>query len=131
MPQIQGLLEAALYVDDPQRSAEFFRSLLGLEVIDADDRLIAMGVPGPGVLLLCKRGASATRNPGAHDATGQMHVAFKIAPSELEVWEARLRERGVTIVEERHWPRGGHSLYFRDPDGHLVELATPGLWSTY
>ena len=35
MPQIQGLLEAALYVDDPQRSAEFFRSLLGLEVIDA------------------------------------------------------------------------------------------------
>ena len=29
------------------------------------------------------------------------------------------------------WPRGGESLYFRDPDGHLVELATPGLWANY
>jgi catechol 2,3-dioxygenase-like lactoylglutathione lyase family enzyme len=29
------------------------------------------------------------------------------------------------------WPRGGRSVYFRDPDGHSVELATPGLWETY
>jgi catechol 2,3-dioxygenase-like lactoylglutathione lyase family enzyme len=28
-------------------------------------------------------------------------------------------------------PRGGHSIYFRDPDGHLLELATPGLWAGY
>ncbi len=29
------------------------------------------------------------------------------------------------------WSRGGRSIYFRDPDGHLLELATPGLWSVY
>jgi hypothetical protein len=29
------------------------------------------------------------------------------------------------------WPLGGHSLYFRDPDNHVVELATPGIWSIY
>jgi catechol 2,3-dioxygenase-like lactoylglutathione lyase family enzyme len=37
----------------------------------------------------------------------------------------------VSIEGEMKWPRGGTSLYFRDPDGHLVELATPGLWSIY
>ena len=25
-------------------------------------------------------------------------------------------------------PRGGESIYFGDPDGHLLELAAPGLW---
>ena len=29
------------------------------------------------------------------------------------------------------WSRGGRSIYFRDPDGHLLELATPGLWAVY
>jgi hypothetical protein len=34
----------------------------------------------------------------------------------------------VEVVGEYHWPRGGTSLYIRDPDDALVELATPGLW---
>ncbi|MBB4053673.1 catechol 2,3-dioxygenase-like lactoylglutathione lyase family enzyme [Devosia subaequoris] len=29
------------------------------------------------------------------------------------------------------WDRGGKSLYFRDSDGHLIELGTPGIWRTY
>jgi catechol 2,3-dioxygenase-like lactoylglutathione lyase family enzyme len=27
--------------------------------------------------------------------------------------------------------RGGHSIYFSDPDGRSVELATPGIWPCY
>jgi catechol 2,3-dioxygenase-like lactoylglutathione lyase family enzyme len=42
-----------------------------------------------------------------------------------------LREQGVAIEGRTDWSRGGHSIYFRDPDGHLLELATPGLWATY
>jgi len=38
-----------------------------------------------------------------------------------------LFRRGV-LEQQVAWPRGGTSLYFRDPDRHLVELATPGLW---
>ena len=40
-------------------------------------------------------------------------------------------ERGVAIEGATNWSRGGRSIYFRDPDGHLLELATPGLWTVY
>ena len=42
-----------------------------------------------------------------------------------------LGEQGVAIESKVEWPRGGASLYFRDPDGHLVELITPGCWEVY
>ncbi|MDF2970539.1 MAG: glyoxalase, partial [Microvirga sp.] len=42
-----------------------------------------------------------------------------------------LGERKIPIESRVTWPRGGTSLYFRDPDGHVLELATPGLWATY
>jgi catechol 2,3-dioxygenase-like lactoylglutathione lyase family enzyme len=42
-----------------------------------------------------------------------------------------LAEHGVGIESEVQWDLGGTSLYFRDPDGHSVELATPGVWPIY
>ena len=66
-----------------------------------------------------------------HDGHGPLHIAFAIEAGELPAWEARLDERGVAIEGRTDWSRGGHSIYFRDPDGHLLELATPGLWAVY
>jgi catechol 2,3-dioxygenase-like lactoylglutathione lyase family enzyme len=66
-----------------------------------------------------------------HDGHGPVHVAFSIAADERQAWEKRLNEAGVPIEGRAHWPRGGDSIYFRDPDGHLLELATPGLWVGY
>jgi catechol 2,3-dioxygenase-like lactoylglutathione lyase family enzyme len=68
--------------------------------------------------------------PG-HGGSGALHVAFAIAQDELGRWTEHLRSRGVIIESENDWSRGGHSVYFRDPDGNLLELATPGLWSVY
>jgi catechol 2,3-dioxygenase-like lactoylglutathione lyase family enzyme len=88
-------------------------------------------------LLLFRRGASleTMTMPGGtippHDGSGPLHVAFAIAADELVTWEERLRDRGIPIEGRTDWRRGGRSIYFRDPDGHLLELATPGLWATY
>jgi catechol 2,3-dioxygenase-like lactoylglutathione lyase family enzyme len=60
-----------------------------------------------------------------------LHCAFAISSDELAAWKERLNARGVQIEGCMDWPRGGKSIYFRDPDGHLLELATPGLWPTY
>ena len=66
-----------------------------------------------------------------HGGRGQLHLAFAIAAGDLEAWEQWLAARGVTLESKVRWGRGGTSLYFRDPDQHLVELATPGLWTIY
>ena len=82
------------------------------------------------VLLLFKKGASHTiQSP--HDGDGELHVAFAIAASERERWEEWLVENGIAIEEKRRWDLGGESIYFRDPDRHLLEIATPGVWTIY
>jgi catechol-2,3-dioxygenase len=132
IPKLDRLLESALYVDDLERSARFYQSLLGFEVINQGDRLFALSVAGKQVLLLFKKGASANlTSPPAHDGDGHLHLAFAIPAAELGAWETWLAQNGVAIEEKHTWERGGCSLYFRDPDGHLVELATPGVWSIY
>jgi len=64
----------------------------------------------------------------AHGARGPGHFAMGIAADDLDAWRQRLKEHGVPIEHEESWPRGGHSLYFRDPAGNSVELITPGVW---
>lgn len=126
--RLTGILESCLYVEDLNRAARFYEEILGLTRMDIfePERLIPMVAPGPNLLLLFKRGASPD-----HDATGQQHLAFSIAATDLDAWEQRLTARDITIEEKKRWERGGTSLYFRDPDGHLLELATPGVWPVY
>lgn len=54
-----------------------------------------------------------------------------IAVVELDAWEKRLAEKGIAVESKVKWERGGQSLYFRDPDGNLLELITPGAWTIY
>ena len=137
MPKLDGVLETALYTDDMDRARAFYEGVLELKSIFGDSRLTAYGVAPRSVLLIFKRG-SATQTvtmPGGtipgHDGSGPLHVAFAIGKDELAQWETHLAARGVTIEGTTSWSRGGRSIYFRDPDGHLLELATPGLWAIY
>ena len=137
MPHLNGVLETALYVDDVPRARNFYGTVLGLKPLFADSRLCALDVAGRSVLLLFKRGSSLStiELPGGtippHDASGQQHIALAVTEDELAAWEKHLSEHGVAIEGRTAWPRGGRSVYFRDPDGHLIELATPGLWAIY
>ena len=136
MPKLDRVLETALYVDDLDRAAAFYADLFDVPSLYADERLRAFAV-GESVLLLFWRGASleTMTMPGGtippHDGAGPLHIAFAIAADEVAPWEERLRQRGIPVEGRTDWPRGGRSIYFRDPDGHLLELATPGLWRIY
>ncbi len=138
MPQkLERVIETSLYVDDLERAARFYEEVLGLTTLTSDSRFCAYDVGGKSVLLLFRRGFTleTVRMPGGtippHDGHGPLHIAFAIAAEELADWETRLGEHGIAIEGRTAWSRGGHSIYFRDPDGHLLELATPGLWAIY
>lgn len=111
MPGVTGVVETALYVDDLERSGQLF-----------------------------KKGGSTQPSPmhggviPPHDGCGTLHPAFAISPDESEPWKRHLEEKGVALESQVHCgddhPQGD-SLYLRDPDGHLIELVTPGCWPIY
>lgn len=137
VPRLTGLLETALYVADLDRSRAFYERVLGFETLLAEQRMVGMAVPGGAVLLLFRRGGSTrpSETPGGtippHDGSGVLHVAFAIPLASLEEWEQHLARGGVDIESRVVQSHGGTSLYFRDPDGHSVEVAVPGLWPNY
>jgi len=134
---VTGILETALHVDDLDAAIAFYRRLFAFEVMAQDNRFCALNVAGRDVLLLFKRGASTKPMPipggviPPHDGQGRLHIAFSVLAADLSAWEKRLAEHGVEIESTVDWPEGGRSLYFRDLDQHLLELATPGIWPIY
>jgi catechol 2,3-dioxygenase-like lactoylglutathione lyase family enzyme len=137
MARVSAVIETSLYVDDLRRARRFYVETLGLEPLFDDPRACALNVGDRSVLLLFARGQSTEPHhiPGgtipAHDGSGPAHIGFAVDAAELDVWESRLRERGIAIESIVQWARGGRSIYFRDPDGHLVEFLTPGVWTIY
>jgi len=131
------VLETALYVQDLDAAEQFYQSLFGWETMLFDDRMRALNVGGQNVLLLFKRGGTIEGEEveggfiPPHDASGQIHLCFAIDKDDLEPMKRVLEEQNVEIISTVFPPRGGTSIYFRDIDGHLIELATPGIWPIY
>lgn len=137
MPAVSRVLETALYVNDVERSVAFYRELFGFDTVFESDRAAGLDVAGSQVLLLFRKGAttkpvvSKRGTIPPHDGDGDLHMAFAVPAGSLGEWEEALASKGIEVEARYHWPRGGRSVYFRDPDGHLIELVTPGCWPTY
>ena len=135
-PAIRGIVETCINVSDMNRARRFYEGLFKFEVMEHNDRFCAFRV-GPDVLLLFTHGASDHPIPlgsgmiPPHNTAGSGHFAFATSHDELKTWREALIDRGIQIESEIDWERGGHSIYFRDPDGNLLELVTPGTWANY
>jgi catechol 2,3-dioxygenase-like lactoylglutathione lyase family enzyme len=131
MPKLDGLLQCSLYVESLERARKFYEEVLELKPLLADGETCVYAIVRD-TLVLLERGLALAplETIGAslppRDAHGPAHVAFAIVSRELSRWEAQLAKHGVAIESRVRWPRGGHSIYFRDPDRNLLELTTPG-----
>ena len=136
-PQVSGILESSVYVDDIDRSVEFYTRLFGFDTLTRGKRICALSVSDRQVFLIFQKGGSTdpTEFPGGvippTDGDGELHVAFSVTGEELEEWRKWLGENEIEIESAVKWGRGGRSIYIRDPDNHLIELVTPGCWAIY
>jgi glyoxylase I family protein len=134
--RIAGLHHITLICADVERSVGFYRNLLGMRVVkqtvNEDDRRARHLFFGdeegrPGTLVTCLEYPELDEGSVGRGSTH--HFALTVeSEEELAGWRDYLRSRGIpcTDVMDRTYFQ---SLYLRDPDGHIVELATlgPGL----
>jgi catechol 2,3-dioxygenase-like lactoylglutathione lyase family enzyme len=133
--QLRGILEAVVYASDLDAAEQFYTNVLGLPAFQREPNRHVFFRFGDGVFLVFNPAVTSrqiTHVAGVavplHGTTGAGHVAFRVRASELPGWRARLHAAGVEIESEIHWPNGGESIYFRDPAGNSIEIATPKLW---
>ncbi|MDX1364305.1 VOC family protein [Arenibacter latericius] len=135
--KVKGVLETSLYVSNLQVAMDFYKTIFKMDTLIENRNFCALNVTNKQVLLLFQKGSASQGSSGTggiippHDGFGNLHLAFSISEADLIPWKEWLTENKVEIESEYKWERGGTSLYFRDADNHLLELATPGLWTIY
>ena len=127
--QLRRILETSLYVGDLDLAESFYTSALGLNLFAKEAGRHLFFKFGDQMLLIFNAAKTIEETEVApHGASGPGHVAFAVRLSELDRWASRLRARGIQIERDTAWPNGGRSLYFRDPAGNCLELASPLVW---
>lgn len=128
--EIRAVVETAIYVDDLQAAETFYGTVLGLRVVGKEPGHHVFFRVGEASVLLAFLAEATLKGDQLppHGASGPGHFALGIDAEVFDAWWKLLQGHGVTIEKEVEWPRGGRSLYFRDPTGNSVELVTPGVW---
>jgi catechol 2,3-dioxygenase-like lactoylglutathione lyase family enzyme len=127
---IKAVIETAIYVADLQATEAFYGTILGLRVMGKEPGHHVFFQVGEASVLLAFVAETTLKGEHlpSHGATGPGHFALGIEAGAFDAWRNHLHGHGVAIEKKVSWPRGGRSLYFRDPAGNLVELVTPGIW---
>jgi catechol 2,3-dioxygenase-like lactoylglutathione lyase family enzyme len=124
------ILESCLYVDNLDTAKQFYASVLGLELFEHHEKRHLFWRCGQRMLLLFL--ANECNVPDAnlprHGAHGPGHIAFAVPDDDIPQWKKHLQRCGVAIEQTVNWPQGGRSLYFRDPAGNSLEVASPKIW---
>jgi catechol 2,3-dioxygenase-like lactoylglutathione lyase family enzyme len=121
---ISALDHVAIGVADVERSCAFYARVLGFErLIPEWDIPVVMGTGGMGLAIFDKEiHPSPTPDGTEPPAVRIMHFAFRVDRAGFDAAHRELADEDFKLTFTDHGV--SHSLYFRDPDGHLVELTT-------
>jgi catechol 2,3-dioxygenase-like lactoylglutathione lyase family enzyme len=120
--ELEGIDHVAMGVRDIQRSADWYIHILGFERLHKG---MWNGVP----TFIGKGNTGIALFPGTHESKSSahreirmLHLAFRADRENFRAAQQELKKRGIEFEFEDH--EISHSIYFRDPDGHLLEITT-------
>ena len=120
--QLEGIDHVAMGVCDVERSAKWYTEVLGFERLHEG---VWGGVPtfvGKGNTGIALFPATQEAKPSAHREIRMLHLAFRADHKNFLVAQRELKKRGIKFEFQDH--EISHSIYFRDPDGHQLEITT-------
>jgi catechol 2,3-dioxygenase-like lactoylglutathione lyase family enzyme len=118
-PKTFGLTHLALVVKDIERSRVFYTSAFDMEVMYHMDALLQLTTPGANDIIVFEQAADKpTGNAG-----GILHFGFRLkSPADIDEVEAKILAAGGEILEKGSFVPGEPYLFFKDPDGYVVEV---------
>lgn len=126
-PELHGLLELVLEVGNLEQSLEFYRDYLGLAEVQRwpEPRPAVWLDMGENEVLGLWPERTGGSGVGLHGSRGGAHIHFALHadPGSLERWIEILQSHGLTVHGPKSFGSDKQSIFVRDPDGNLVELA--------
>ena len=116
--KVTGIDHVVLHVKDLSRSKKFYVDFLGMSVEHASSWQIFLKCGSQGVALF-----EADDGEEIHGGSEVNHMALRLKSGEFKKVKALLEERGIEVTGRSGDP---HCIYFSDPDGHRLQLLTPG-----
>ena len=126
---IRQIKETCLYVYDLEETKAFYHGKLGLDVIGhVKDRHIFFRAGSSVLLCFIAEATKVESSLPSHYASGHIHLAFEVDQENYNAWKEKISQWNIEIIQEQGWQKGLSSFYFRDPDGHLLEIVPVGIW---
>ncbi len=118
MIQATGIDHIVLHVNDVERARKFYTDVLGMTVYRESERQVFLHAGGQGVALFKKHGDTPLTT--GNDLN---HLALSVAVGTYEALKSELETHGVAVSGR---PGEDRCIYFRDPDGHRLQLMVRG-----
>lgn len=121
--------ETCLYVEDIDKSEQFYHVLLKLPVISKVEGRHIFFRCGESVLLcFLNKATIMEKNLPPHYAIGRQHIALEVPKRSYDPSKQELLDAGIELIHTELWGTKYESAYFYDPDGHVLEIVPTGMW---
>jgi len=127
--EITQIKETCLYVQDLNITKSFYNEKLGFSIISHVENRHIFFRAGTSVLLCFNpEQTKEEKNLPPHYSFGFQHIAFEVQANDYQSWLDKIKEQDIEVIHIQHWKQELYSFYFRDPDGHVLEIVPKGIW---